>query len=207
MIVRQSKEKVNKLLEQNLNWKILDIGCGDRASEYATDVADIIDFSNFYKTKKFTLIKKNQPFPYKDKEFDFVICSHVIEHVEDINLFIQELQRISSQGYIELPSRLEDNLVFINKTAHLWWFDYNDDEQKLLYDKKYQILEPVMSVNLCWEFREKFKESFIIQLYWKNSIDIEKSKLRFQNINKISRFKVLRKLLSFYIRGFLKFKN
>jgi len=207
LIVRQSKEKINKLLQNNPNWKILDIGCSDRASKFATDVADIVDVSNFYHNKKFTLIDKNHPLPFKNDEFDFIICSHVIEHVEDIEFFIKELQRISQQGYIELPSRLEDNLVFVNKSAHLWWFDYDDDEKKLLYDKKSQILEPLMSVNLCWEFRKKFKESFIIQLYWKNTIEIEKNNLRFQNIDKISRFKIIKKFLSFYLRKFLKFKN
>jgi len=46
-------------------------------------MADIQDFSNFYKERKFVQIQgKNLPF--KDKEFDFVIASHVIEHIEDL---------------------------------------------------------------------------------------------------------------------------
>jgi ubiquinone/menaquinone biosynthesis C-methylase UbiE len=35
------------------------------------------------------LIAKNLPF--KDKEFDFVISSHDLEHVEDFSYFINEL--------------------------------------------------------------------------------------------------------------------
>ena len=123
MLKRTSLTHVNNILEKSLNWKILDIGCGYSAHINASVIADIQDFSDFYKEKKFIQIKgKNLPF--KDKEFDFVIASHVIEHVEDFEFFIKELERISSKGYIELPSRLGDNLVFENKNDHVWWFCY-----------------------------------------------------------------------------------
>ena len=42
-----------------------------------------------------------------------------MEHVEDIDFFIKELERVSKKGYIELPTMLEDNLVFENKKDHL----------------------------------------------------------------------------------------
>jgi ubiquinone/menaquinone biosynthesis C-methylase UbiE len=76
-------------------------------------VADIQDLSSFYKEKNFVKINDKE-LPFKDKEFDFVICSHVIEHVEDFEFFVKELERISSKGYIELPTRLGDNIVFEN---------------------------------------------------------------------------------------------
>jgi hypothetical protein len=45
-------------------------------------------------------------FPFADKEFDYVICSHVLEHIplEELHQFISELQRIATNGYIEFPS-------------------------------------------------------------------------------------------------------
>ena len=116
MLKRTSITHVNNILEKNLNWKILDIGCGYSAHKKASVIADVHDFSDFYKEKKFIRIEgKNLPF--KDKEFDFVIASHVIEHVKDFEFFIKELERISSKGYVELPSRLGDNLVFENFPA------------------------------------------------------------------------------------------
>jgi SAM-dependent methyltransferase len=42
-------------------------------------------------------------FPFKDKEFDYVICSHVLEHVVDVNLFLSEIFRVSKRGYLEYP--------------------------------------------------------------------------------------------------------
>ena len=119
MLRRTSINFVNKTLSKNTNWKILDIGCGYRAHKSASVIADIQDLSNFYQNKNFIKITEKK-LPFKDKEFDFVIASHVIEHVDDFEFFIKELERISSKGYIELPSRLGDNLVFENKNDHIW---------------------------------------------------------------------------------------
>ena len=88
MIQRTSREHVLKILKENQNnWKILDIGCNQDAVKYAQTVADEKDFSKFYKDKKFIQIKSKQ-LPFKDKEFNFVYASHVIEHVKDVSFFI-----------------------------------------------------------------------------------------------------------------------
>lgn len=41
--------------------------------------------------------------PFRDKVFDFVIASHVLEHSRDPEQFIAELQRVAKAGYIEVP--------------------------------------------------------------------------------------------------------
>ena len=100
MLKRTSIKNINKVIKENPKWKILDIGCGYRAHPYASVIADVKDLSNHYEGKKFIKINEKK-LPFKDKEFDFVIASHVIEHVEDFEFFINELERISSKGYIE----------------------------------------------------------------------------------------------------------
>ncbi len=42
-------------------------------------------------------------FPFKDNEFDYVICSHVLEHVPNPAKFISELTRVGKKGYLEFP--------------------------------------------------------------------------------------------------------
>ena len=121
MLRRTSINLVNNILSNNPKWKIADIGCGYSANKNASVIADIQDLSNFYKGKNFIKIS-GKKLPFNDKEFDFVIASHVIEHVEDFEFFVKELERISPRGYIELPTRLADNLVFENKNDHIWWF-------------------------------------------------------------------------------------
>ena len=84
---------------------MLDIDCGFTANKNATVIADIQDLSNFYSKKTFIKIT-DKKLSFKDNEFDFVIASHVIEHVEDFQFFIKELERVAKKGYIELPTRL-----------------------------------------------------------------------------------------------------
>lgn len=49
-----------------------------------------------------------EPFPFADDEIDFVICSHTLEDVRDPIWVCQEIARIGKAGYVEVPSRLEE---------------------------------------------------------------------------------------------------
>ena len=196
MLKRTSIKHVNNILEKNINWKILDVGCGYWAHKKATTIADIQDLSNFYPDRKFIKIE-DKKLPFKDKEFDFVIASHVIEHVEDFGFFIQELERISSKGYIELPSRLGDNLVFENEKDHIWWFCFDDDKNELIASKKNQIIKPFITVSMAKMFEEIFRESFVIELLWTNKIEYKYDDIiKFPEVKKISFFTIIRKFFS-----------
>ena len=204
MLKRTSIKHLNNSLEKNTEWKILDIGCGYKAHSRATIIADVQDFSNFYKERKFVQILEKK-LPFKDKEFDFVIASHVIEHVEDFEYFISELERISSRGYIELPSRLGDNLVFENKKDHIWWFVYDDDNNKIVGSKKNQIIEPFITVATAKFFEEIFRESLVIELIWDKKIDYTvDNNLRLENHPKIPFLKLVKKYFTKKIRNIYK---
>ena len=204
MLKRTSIKYINTIIEDNPSWKILDIGCGYRAHPKATIIADIKDFSNHYKERKFVKIE-GKKLPFKDQEFDFVIASHVIEHLEDFEFFIKELERISNQGYIELPTRLGDNLVFENKTDHIWWFFYEDISNKLIASKRNQILEPFITVSIAKFFEKIFRESLVIELYWEKKINYEiDNSIKHEDVEKISFFKLFKKYLSKKFRSFYK---
>ena len=204
MLKRTSKNNINKFINQNPTWKILDIGCGYRAHKNANVIADIKDFSEHYKNKKFVKITSKE-LQFKDNEFDFVIASHVIEHVEDFEFFIKEIKRISSKGYIELPTKLGDNLVFENETDHIWWFSYDDINCQLIATRKIQLIEPFITVSMAKYFEEMFSDSFAIELYWENNIDYKIEEHPKQiNENKISFFKIIKKYLSKRIRSIYK---
>ena len=203
LIKRTSKAFIQKTLSLNPEWNILDIGCGYGANKYATTVCDIQDLSKHYPEKIFTrLVEKRLPF--KDGEFDFVIASHVMEHVDDIEFFISELERVSKQGYIELPTMLEDNLVFENKKDHLWHMDFDDVDLKLLISKKVQYFEPILTVSSIKKLNKIFRRSFIIELYWENKIDYKIDKLINKIFKKISIAQLLRKYFSKRLRMLIK---
>ena len=201
LIKRTSKKHIQTILSKNNNWKILDIGCGYSANEFANTICDVQDLSKFYEGKNFVKLEKKQ-LPFKDNQFDFVIASHVLEHVEDFKFFINELERISKKGYIELPTKLEDNLVFENKKDHLWHMDFDDVNSKLLISNKIQFIEPILTVSMAQTLRENFKSSLVLELYWEDKIDYnftENNKVvKKHNLLKLFRKFISKKLRSIY---------
>ena len=203
MIKRSSKKYIDNQLDQNPSWNILDIGCGYTAHKKANVICDVQDLSEFYKGRDFVKLK-SKTLPFKDKEFDFVITSHVIEHVEDVNFFIKELQRISTKGYIELPTMLEDNLVFENKNDHLWHMEFDDVNHQLLIRKRIQYLEPVLTVSVAKKLAQYFRQSLILELFWENSIEFNLMENDTLEYEKISRLTLARKFFSKLLRNLIR---
>ena len=177
-IQRTHKETQKKWLRENNNLKILDLGCTDvNFWSEANCFADIVDYSSEFSKKnlKFIKIFPNQKLPFKDKEFDYVILSHVLEHVPNILEFIKEVERIAKAGYIELPTKLADNLVIgcdEEDIGHKWWLEFDDVNHQLKYVKKIDVLQKFLSVGSIYKFQKFFEDSLILQLYWENKIDI-----------------------------------
>ena len=121
--------------------------------------------------------------------------------MEDVSYFINELERISSKGYIEVPTKLEDNLVFENKSDHLWQMDFDDVENKLIISNRLQIFEPVLTVSTIKLLNKFFRRSLVLELIWENSINynIEDNE---SNYEKISNLKLVKKYLSKKLRTF-----
>lgn len=66
------------------------------------------------------------PYPFKDNEFDEILCSHVLEHLEDLIKVMKELYRISKPGcllYITSP-HCSDPLKWSDLT-HKHCFSYS----------------------------------------------------------------------------------
>lgn len=60
-----------------------------------------------------------------DKHFDFVIASHVVEHVQNPISFCRELMRTAKAGYIETPSPMYE--TFFEWSEHLWSVSVRSD--------------------------------------------------------------------------------
>ena len=195
MIKRTSKKYREKFLTNNAYYNILDSGCGYNANKYANVICDVQDLTNHYQDKRFVKLNEKK-LPFKDKEFDFVVASHVMEHIKDVEFFIKELERVSKKGYIELPTMLEDNLVFENKKDHLWHMDFDDVENKLLISKKIQYFEPILTVSTIKKLDEIFRKSLIIELFWEDTIDYKINGNINNSFKKISLLTLLRKYIS-----------
>lgn len=119
-------------------------------------------------------------FPFKDDEFDYIICSQVIEHIpkNEFANFIKEIERVAKRGYIEVP-RLFYEYLF-NFHVHRWLINFKDGKL-LLLDKrkvKFSHIQDVFYLMLKYGGKKKeitlindFIELFIIGYEWENRIN------------------------------------
>ena len=109
--------------------RVLDIGSGHLPVPFATHLADVAPDDDGFGRAGAPLERDGRPFfecdvehmPYEDKDFDFVYCSHVLEHVRDPERACAELMRVGRRGYIETPTRGKD--LWLNSalaSGHLW---------------------------------------------------------------------------------------
>lgn len=105
--------------------KVLDVGGGNQPFKRASVVVDKYKKDNTHRGGDLRLFK-NQRFinadgntlPFNDKEFDYVNCCHVAEHVPDPKRFFDEIGRVGKRGYVEVPSLIGEFLA--PKASHIW---------------------------------------------------------------------------------------
>ncbi|AZQ65291.1 SAM-dependent methyltransferase [Flammeovirga pectinis] len=110
------------------NWKVLEIGGGHNPHPRANVIVDKYDNTNNGHRAGDIVIREGQEFhladgedlPFDDNAFDYVICCHVLEHVDNPVKFISEMCRVAKMGYLEVPSLMGEYLV--PKGAHEWVF-------------------------------------------------------------------------------------
>lgn len=72
-------------------------------------------------------------FPFQDNQFDYVICSHVIEHVDDPEKFLREMFRVGrGRGYLEYPLITYEYLYDFNVHLHFVKFDFEQNTFRYL---------------------------------------------------------------------------
>ena len=73
-----------------------------------------------------------EPYPFADDSIDFVVCGHTLEDVRDPLFVCSEMNRIAKAGYIEVPSRLEEQSwgvagEYVGWPHHRWLIDLDGD--------------------------------------------------------------------------------
>lgn len=109
------------------DWKVLDVGSGHNPHPRANVLLDKNIYDNTDRSGKSIKIDNERLFfegnaesmPFKDKEFDYLIASHVAEHCDNPEKFCRELVRVSKGGYIETPSKFAE--LLFDEPYHKWY--------------------------------------------------------------------------------------
>jgi hypothetical protein len=110
-----------------------------------------------------------EPWPFADKELDFVVCSHTLEDIRDPVWACSEIVRVGKAGYIEVPSRLEEQTYgFQGKWAgwghHRWLVDIADG--RVDFVMKHHVLHGSESNQFPPGFLDTLSPDERVQAFW-----------------------------------------
>lgn len=118
-------------------------------------------------------ICEKSPWPFKDKAFDFSICSHTLEDLRDPLYVCSELIRVSKSGYIEFPSRViescraVENDKIVGYSHHRWLIDLKNNH--LQFTMKYHLIHTDIRLSFPKSYAMKLnKIETISYLFWED---------------------------------------
>lgn len=97
-----------------------------------------------------------QQIPLGNKSCDFIVASHIAEHVENPDMFCEEMERIGKAGYIETPGAVRELLH--NCSYHKWWVTK-------WRDKLYFVKKPRFFTQRDWEVPSRFPVYILYYLF------------------------------------------
>jgi SAM-dependent methyltransferase len=165
--------------------RVLEVGSGNRPRRRSNVLCDKFIADNTERSGGDDIVIDRRPFviadghalPFKDKSFDYVIASHILEHADEPEKFVNELMRVAKRGYIETPSELGEKIF--GWSFHRWIVHCENDTIVLrtrtndspfgdYFHKQY-------ATDLEFaEFVDRHFSDFYVQMEWEDSIKIRR---------------------------------
>jgi SAM-dependent methyltransferase/uncharacterized protein YbaR (Trm112 family) len=103
---------------------VLDVGSGhspNPRSDILCDryIEDDTERGGSIRVDRPLIVADGHNLPFKDKAFDYVIASHIIEHMDDPARFCSELARVAKRGFIASPTELAEHMFYWS--FHKWY--------------------------------------------------------------------------------------
>lgn len=116
-----------------------------------------------------------QPYPFHDKQLDYVICSHTLEDIRDPLWVCAEMIRIAKRGYIEVPSRAWESARgsepgIVGLSHHRWLIDITANGIRFL--QKYHAIHGHWRWSLPASYLRRLTPEQKVQwLFWEDRFD------------------------------------
>ena len=117
--------------------------------------------------------------PFRDSAFDFVICSHLLEHLDGPHLAIAQLQRVAPRGYIEIPDEWYEKTW--GRPFHKW-FIHLEDGRLIFTAKKSPVFDNYLTA-MSGKFARKRGSGYLlfdarnslrfVSLWWQEKVPFE----------------------------------
>lgn len=180
--------------EQLLGWRalgirrsdrVLDVGSGGHPFIRADVLCDKFLFDNVERQRGESLVMDRplviadaSRLPFRDHAFDFSRSSHLLEHLDDPEGHMRELERVSRRGVIITPSEAWERIYPI--AAHRWMLRF-EDGRLLLREKPSAVFdEYVASVfhgrlerygfSYFWNY---FRDVFEVRYRWEGKVEFD----------------------------------
>ena len=188
--MKELDRKLKEFHDSGREVKILDIGGWWAPCRQATHMIDLMPFetmnrSGAYGYGELRITRENylqtdicatDRFPFKDKEFDFIVCRHTLEDVKDPIQVCREMIRIGKAGYIETPSRVCESTKGIER--HWWcgyyhhrWFIQVEGNRITFQFKPHNLHSSRKFYFRCWPWQKIRKTFETTHLMWEDSFD------------------------------------
>ena len=171
------------IVDVNKDALVLEIGSGNKPYSRSNILLDA-SLENYERAGDLIIdrplvIGIGECLPFKDKSFDYVITSHVLEHTSRPRLFIEEMMRVGKAGYIEVPEAWIEHL-------NPWEIHRSEisvvDEVLVIREKSEPIcdefvtnsfLERVFKKRIWQRFMNRHPWLGICRYHWKASINYQ----------------------------------
>ncbi len=186
-MLEASETRIGELLDEDA--VVLDVGGWAKPFERANWVMDLMPYEtrgaygasdpSRERFSKETWIERDicdrEPFPFGDREIDYCVCSHTLEDVRDPIWVCAEIVRVARAGYIEVPSRLEEQSFgvhgpWVGWSHHRWLIDVT--EARIEFVAKPGVLQGREDLRLPAGFADQLSPEHRVQtLFWEEAFE------------------------------------
>jgi hypothetical protein len=197
----QNREERSRWLVERFNGSfknsesVLDVGCHEKdLGKYLPENISNYVGIDMGGTPDFKInLDKIEKLPFKDNEFDLIVCSDVLEHLENIHLIYDELCRVSKKYIIlTLPNSMAqypgiikgtiytDNLnkkkefgkymkfyglpLEVPEDRHRWYFNFEEAKEFVEYRSKKNDLT-VKTIDSEWNYIPFSFKKFLLYIF------------------------------------------